>query len=161
VIIAIDPGCTESAYVLIDDDLRPIEFGKFHNENVRCEVRRLFNTHFSVRVAVEMVASYGMAVGKEVFDTCVWVGRYSELFDGYVTLIYRQEEKLNLCGTKQAKDSNIIQALVDRFACGVPNKGKGSKKAPGWFYGFSKDIWQAYAVGITYYDLYLKGKKEV
>jgi hypothetical protein len=50
----------------------------------------------------------------------------------------------------KAKDSNIRQALIDRFG------EVGIKKNPGWFYGFKKDIWQAYAVGITYHDLYLK-----
>ena len=35
----------------------------------------------------------------------------------------------------------------------VSNYGKGTKKAPGWFYGFSGDMWQAYALGVTYIDL--------
>ena len=44
------------------------------------------------------------------------------------------------------KDGNVRQALIDRF--GVV----GTKKDPGWFYGFHADIWQAYAVGVTYMD---------
>lgn len=150
-ILAIDPGNKESAYVLMDETLKPIEFGKFSNELVRVEIRRLFKNNFpKVRVAIEMVACYGMAVGKEVFDTCVWIGRFYELFgDGYTYYIYRKDEKMNLCHTMKAKDSNIIQALKDRFG------DKGTKKNPGWFYGFSKDIWQAYAVGVTFHDMYL------
>ena len=58
-----------------------------------------------------------------------------------IGFIYRKDEKMNLCGSMKAKDSNIIQALIDRFAPNTPNKGKGTKKEPGWFYGFKKDIW--------------------
>lgn len=96
-----------------------------------------------------MIASYGMAVGKEVFDTCVWIGRFIELASLQaieVEYIYRKDEKMNLCHSMKAKDSNIRQALIDRF--GVV----GTKKKPGWFYGFKKDIWSAYAVGVTYLD---------
>lgn len=44
------------------------------------------------------------------------------------------------------KDGIITQALCDRFAPGARNKGKGTKKEPGFFYGFSADVWQAFAV---------------
>ena len=101
------------------------------------------------KVIIEMVASYGMAVGKEVFDTCVWIGRFKQKAienDIPVEYIYRKEEKMNLCNSMKAKDSNIRQALIDRFG------EVGTKKNPGWFYGFKKDIWQAYAVGVTYLD---------
>lgn len=107
-----------------------------------------------------MIASYGMSVGQSVFETCIWIGRFKEMAEQYnmnVTYIYRKDEKMNLCHSMKAKDSNIVQALIDRFAPNTPNKGKGSKKEPGWFYGFKKDIWQAYAVGVTYYDMYLDG----
>lgn len=105
------------------------------------------------KTIIEMIASYGMAVGKEVFDTCVWIGRFKQKSienDIPVEYIYRKEEKMNICNSMKAKDSNIRQALIDRF--GVV----GTKKKPGWFYGFKKDIWSAYAVGITYIDK-LKG----
>ncbi len=103
-----------------------------------------------------MIASYGMGVGKSVFETCVWIGRFIEVIGDNYKYIYRKDEKMNLCGSMKAKDSNIVQALIDRFAPNTSNKGKGTKKEPGWFYGFKKDIWQAYAVGVTYYDMYLK-----
>ena len=49
---------------------------------------------------------------------------------------------MNLCGQTKAKDTNVRQALIDRF--GVV----GTKKNQGWFYGFKADIWQAYALGV-------------
>ncbi|HJB20949.1 MAG TPA: hypothetical protein H9773_04515 [Candidatus Fournierella merdavium] len=108
-------------------------------------------------IVVEMVASYGMAVGREVFETCVWIGRFLQL--GAVLpeqqpchIVYRLEEKKALCHNGHAKDGNIMQALVDRYACGQPNHGKGTKASPGFFYGFSKDAWQAMAVAVTWLD---------
>ncbi|MFT8347700.1 hypothetical protein [Clostridium saccharoperbutylacetonicum] len=157
-ILAIDPGNIESGYVVLDDLLRPIESGKILNEDL---LNKCGNGSFSdcKHIAVEMVASYGMAVGATVFETCVWIGRFTERLQYELDIeprfIYRKDEKMNLCGNMKAKDSNIVQALIDRFAPNTPNKGKGRKKEPGWFYGFKKDIWQAYAVGITYFDMYI------
>lgn len=153
-ILAIDPGSFESAYTLIDDDLRPKEIGKIKNEEIFEKIQEALEL-YNAPIAIEMIQSYGMGVGQEVFDTCVWVGRFTQYAgEKNVTLIYRKEEKMNLCHNTQAKDGNIIQALVDRFAYGVRNKGKGTVKEKGWFFGFYKDIWQSYAVGITYFDLY-------
>ena len=162
-ILAIDPGNEESAYVLLDGDLRPLSFMKGANELMYAHMVMAMAAHFEpeMHIAIEMIASYGMPVGIEVFDTCVWIGMLKERFrrSGFgVRYIYRTEEKMALCGSMRATDANITQALVDRFAPGQPNHGKGTKKAPGWFYGFRKDIWQAYAVGVTYHDLYLKGE---
>jgi len=150
-ILAIDPGPTESAYVILDKNLKALEFGKIDNSDLKA---RLGKRNYNIEsCAIEMVASYGMAVGKEVFETVLWIGRFYECAERLFPkpkLVYRKDEKINLCGTMKAKDSNIIQALKDRFG------DKGTEKNPGWFYGFSKDIWQAYAVGVTYYDLYIK-----
>lgn len=161
-IFSIDPGNEQSAYVLLNDDLSVVRKDKVENN----ELLNIINTIFYLEknndcefksnidhVAIEMVASYGMAVGKSVFETCVWIGRfYQAIYEQSninATLIYRNEEKMYLCGNMRAKDSNIRQALIDRF--GVV----GTKKNPGFFYGFKKDIWQAMAVAVTYHDKYI------
>ena len=67
-------------------------------------------------VAIEMIAGMGMTVGQEVFDTCVWIGRFWQTVlwqAGYgPTQIFRREEKLDLCGSLSAKDANIRQAKL-------------------------------------------------
>lgn len=167
-ILAIDPGNIESGVVLIrESDLRPLVAEKIDNDTlldnlIMDRYERYDDIECINHIAIEMIASYGMAVGKTVFDTCVWIGRFIQAFYGEpikLQYIYRKDEKMNLCGSMKAKDSNIVQALIDRFAPNTSNKGKGTKKEPGWFYGFKKDIWQAYAVGVTYHDMYLKGCK--
>jgi hypothetical protein len=153
-LLAIDPGPIESAWVYIDlDTFRPARpdglraIGKEPNALVRARIR----SQPAVPVVIEMVASYGMPVGAEVFSTCVEIGRFVEAARdnaGPVRLAFRRAVKLHHCGTSTAKDSNVIQALVDRFASGQHNKGKGTKANPGFFHGFSKDIWQAYALAV-------------
>jgi hypothetical protein len=160
-IFAIDPGNIESGYVLVEHDgtkiTRVLDKGKIGNYDLLEMVVGMPGDH---DFAVEMVASYGMAVGAEVFETCVWIGRYLEATNSTrVQRIYRRDEKLFLCGNMGAKDSNIAQALVDRFAPGEPNRGKGTKKEPGFFYGFSKDMWAAMAVATTYFDKYIRGMR--
>ena len=91
-----------------------------------------------------------------MFGTCVWIGRFIEQLScccDIVQTLPRQTVKAHLCQSVRAKDSNVRQALVDRFAPGETNYGKGTKKAPGFFYGFSADIWQSFALAVTYNDL--------
>ena len=162
-ILAIDPGTTESAYVLLNPELKPVAFAKMENEHLIDEavsqmlVNMTGNVSEQVDVAIEMVASYGMPVGREVFETCVWIGRFWEQLSKFKNkaYIYRKDEKMMICGSPKANDATIRQALVDRFAYGVPNHGKGSKKQKGFFYGFSADVWSSFAIAITYHDKYL------
>lgn len=161
-ILAIDPGNTQSGYVVVEHDgeeiRRVLEAGKKgNNELLPMLERKLYGNGHDV--AIEMIAGMGMTVGQEVFDTCVWIGRFWQTVlwqTGYgPTRIFRREEKLDLCGSLSAKDANIRQALVDRYAPGQPNFGKGTKKDPGFFYGFSADMWAAMAVAVTYFDKYI------
>lgn len=154
-IFAIDPGNEESAYVLVENDLSEvIQKGKIPNEDLLCVIDNLRIYCNVDHFAIEMVASYGMAVGKTVFETCVWIGRFSQAIyfctKTEPILIYRMDEKMCLCHDSKAKDSNIRQALIDRFGI------VGTKKNQGYFYGFKKDIWSAMAVAVAFHDKYLK-----
>lgn len=154
-LLAIDPGNIQSAFTIIDaDTCKPVAFAKTMNEALLQSVEQ--GTFGYDAVYIEMVASYGMAVGAEVFDTCVWIGRYLQAAitgGADVHLVTRLHVKLHHCHDSKAKDSNITRALVDRFAYGQPNYGKGTKAEPGWFYGFSADVWQAYALAVYAADV--------
>ena len=151
-IFAIDPGNIESAFVIVTDDLsKVINKGKVYNEDL---LDIIWQVDKVSHVAIEGIQSYGMPVGKEVFETCYFIGRLQETFlrehGKFPLMIYRKEEKICLCHSLKAKDSNIRQALIDRFG------EVGTKKNPGYFYGFKKDIWSAMAVAVTYHDKFLK-----
>ena len=69
-ILAIDPGNIESAWVLLDcNTLQPLKFAKEENYAARKNMFDLIENKQIKHVAIEMVASYGMAVGATVFDT--------------------------------------------------------------------------------------------
>lgn len=151
IVFAIDPGNTESGYALIQmPEFQLLDFGKVNNEFLLKDIPVLAER--ADRFAIEMVASYGMAVGKDVFETCVWIGRFIQKSPCRHNFVYRKDEKMCLCGSLKAKDSNIRQALIDRYATFDFKSGKGTKKNPDTFYGVSKDAWQAIAVGVTYYE---------
>lgn len=159
-LLAIDPGNIQSAYCLLNEKYEPLEFAKIDNDLL---LKRIFTHECPIGgldrepngAAIEMIASYGMAVGREVFDTCVWIGRFEQALRikrVHVEKIFRQEEKLNLCHSPKAGDANIRRALIDRFAQHDLKNGKGTKENPDWFYGFHADVWAAYAVGVTAID---------
>lgn len=143
---------------MLDDKYKIYEFDKTEN-NVLLE--KLKNETYET-FAIENIASYGMAVGREVFDTCIWIGRFWQAANAKdKDYIYRKEEKINLCGTMKAKDANIRLALIDRFATFDFKNGKGTKKEPDTFYGFKADIWAAMAIGVTYLDKKAGEKTEI
>jgi hypothetical protein len=100
-------------------------------------------------LAIEMIASYGMPVGRSVFETCVWIGRFVEAWRGRPALrITRLEVKTHLCHSARAKDTNVWQALVDRFGT------TGTKTQPGPLYGVRSHARAALALAVTAADLH-------
>lgn len=150
-ILAIDPGPTESAYVVWDG--RNIQLkGKVPNEHMVavCRDVSIAPDHSCV---IEQLACYGMPVGAEVLETAYWSGIFAQVFGRWrVDRIPRLAVKMHLCHDSRAKDANIRQALIDRF--GKP----GTKHAPGVLYGVAGDIWAALAVAVTWWDGHNAGK---
>ena len=141
----VDPGTTETGWVLWDG-VRVLECGIDKNPVFLERLRGHANREAKPRFYVEMIASYGMPVGKETFETVLWIGRFVEVWDilGLPwSLCYRIQIKNHHCHSPKAKDSNINQALRDKYG------KQGTKKAPGPLYGVKKHIWSALAV-VTY-----------
>ena len=136
-ILALDPGTTQSAYVLFDGR-RVLDAAILPNTQL-IEILAAGKIACDI-LACEMIASYGMAVGREVFETCVWIGRFTQAHRGPHRLVYRKDVKLHLCNSPRAKDGNIRQALIDKYGI------TGTKKNPGPLFGISSHAWAALAV---------------
>lgn len=155
-VFAIDPGNTQSAYCVVDaETLRPLEFAKIPNEELRERIKD-FRFDECDRGAVEMLQSYGNLIGKDVLETAVWIGRFSERLDRKLLhpaeMVFRMEEKMHITGDPKAGDANIRRALIDRFCTHDFRAGRGTKAKPDFFHGFAGDVWAAYAVALTYIE---------
>lgn len=151
-IVAIDPGPTESAWIRFDVGvMRIVDFAKESNDTVLALIKFWASCRVGsptpdspCRIVIEQIASFGMPVGAEVFETCVWSGRFMERWGGPCDRIKRHEVKTHLCHSSRAKDGNIRAALIDKL--GPP----GTKAKPGPTYGISGDAWAALAVAVTW-----------
>jgi hypothetical protein len=151
-LLAIDPGPEQSAYV-VTNGARIEGFGIEPNEDLLVSIYR---EQFDVRhVAIEGIACYGMPVGRETFDTCIWIGRFIEAVEAgtpaHASLVYRKDVKLHLCQSVRAKDPMVRQAILDRFGPGK-DKAIGTKRQPGPLYGIKSHCWSALAVALTFCD---------
>jgi hypothetical protein len=138
IILAIDPGTTESAAIRWNGQV----LGKAITPNAAL-LEWLRQTDRPDVLAVEMIQSFGMPVGSEVFETCLMIGRIQEIAHQRqieCRLIYRMAVKQHHCHTAQAKDANIRQALIDKY--GPP----GTKKKQGLTYGVASHLWSALAI---------------
>jgi hypothetical protein len=144
-VIGVDPGPEHSAFVCLSNG-RVFDRGIVTNE----ELAKCDGYWSSRQVFIEMIACYGMAVGASVFETCVWIGRFTELSrlaGGKLSRVFRRDIKLHLCNSPRAKDGNVRQALIDRLG------PQGTKKAPGPTYGVKSHEWAALAVAVYGWDM--------
>lgn len=148
-LLALDPGTTHTAALTwCTSSESVISSAIFPNE----ELIKLLEVPFTDILYIEMVACYGMPVGREVFETVLWIGRFQERWSKESELVYRRDIKIHLCNSARAKDGNIRQSLIDRY--GEP----GTKKAPGKLYGIKSHLWAALAVAVYASDKKLDSK---
>lgn len=141
IIIAIDPGTTDGAY-LVWDCIANTVLDKAILPNDKL-LEFIVQQQFTKEIFCEMIACYGMAVGKETFETCIWIGRALQICvdEGFqFTRIYRLNVKTHHCHSAKAKDANVRQALIDKYG------PVGTKKAPGPLYGIASHMWSALAI---------------
>lgn len=147
-IIAIDPGTEQSGWCAYGFG-EVLTSGVMPNAEMLTYLQRDHMRISGHHLAIEMIASYGMPVGRETFETCLWIGRFVQAWyaPDAVQLVYRKDVKLHLCGSPRAKDANIRQAILDIY--GGKDKAIGKKAAPGPLYGVKSHAWPALAVAIT------------
>lgn len=140
-LLAIDPGPEKSGYVVWETG-RVAFCGHEGNDILRSHI----NNNRCNAVAIEMIASYGMAVGAAVFNTCVEIGRFVQLSKSKhidCSLVFRKDVKLFVCRSIKAKDGNIRQSLIDNLG------PVGTKANQGPLYGVKSHAWAALAVAVT------------
>jgi hypothetical protein len=149
-VFAVDPGQTQSGWVLYDDDSHVADCGVNDNADMLPWIRHGQGAQV---LAIEMVASYGMPVGREVFETVRWIGRFQQAWrePDAVRFVYRQDVKLALCNSPRANDASIRQALIDLFppTGGGKTPQIGTKARPGPLYGVSSHVWAALGVAVV------------
>jgi hypothetical protein len=144
-LLALDPGTFKTAWLVLEDGKIRSHGIDYNAEVLSMLAGNLFKPSPDF-IVCEMIAAYGMAVGKEVFETCVYIGRFCQAARRPFHRSFRKDIKLHLCGTMRAKDANIRQALIDRLG------PQGTKKEQGPTYGIKSHEWAALAVAIHAFD---------
>jgi hypothetical protein len=150
IILGIDPGTHHSglvAYSAIDKTVIDS-----HNELPNFQVLKYLSSaaYSPMCFGIEIPACYGLRVGRDVFQTCVWAGRFIQKFAGRMpsaTLyeVSRPEIVHMLTGARSGPKAAVNAVLVDRFGPGR-KIAVGKKSSPGPLYGVKGHAWDALAV---------------
>ena len=182
-ILCIDPGSRITGWVILDRRQGALPEIVDHGNTPTAEFLEWLRAHHELslhQVVIEHVGHYGtgMSAGADVFETCILIGRIVEILRPLpVEKVRRQSIKTQLCGRATAKDSNVRQALIDRWggdelALGARKcsncKGKGWRGRgrsscdacgdgweipPGPLHGVTTHAWSALAAGLYYLEV--------
>lgn len=170
--IGIDPGTRETGVATLLGDTVP-DSGILPNEELPAWLENLLRDYrdtaavTEIRIGIEMIACYGMPVGKDVFETILWIGHFITRFSTLaappckpqspamaIRKVYRMQVKSHLCHSAKAKDPNIRQAIIDLFppSGGGRTPQIGTNPQPGPLYGIKSHAWAALGVALTARD---------
>lgn len=156
-VIAVDPGYRQSAFVVYDG-AKVIAHGIKDNEVFLGDLGIVRYEATLVLEEMQLFTSnYG--VGKEIFDSVFWSGRFAQAWSPRpFDRILRSKVRAHLQASKGG-DAAVRQALIDRFG---PYKevAIGKKASPGPLYGIRADEWSALAVAVTWWDRHAAHLKE-
>lgn len=172
-IMAIDPGTTESAYVILDNQYQILSADKVGNDVILSIIAdapgldAVIIEDIEPRYSSSDRSAAGAVMGQSTIETIKAFGRFSwqaALRGLMVGSIFRRDERSCLVPTKRNglpplpetapkhADGQIRASLIRRFARHDQERGRGTKANPDTFYGFCGDMWQAMAVGVTWLD---------
>jgi hypothetical protein len=141
-ILAIDPGNVQSAFVRWDTDKD--EFAKFCTQpHLGLEDNKSLYEIFPMlsieieQVCCEMVQSYGLGVGRTIFETCVFVGEIKSI-SRMCGIPFKMYGRPTIKGQVGGKNDAEIRASL-RLRHGEAKKGEKLE-------GVKKDIWAALAL---------------
>lgn len=140
-ILAIDPGSSESGWVLYEAG-RVLDCGVSDNHDMLPWIAAGQGADV---LALEMAESFGQKVWSQVFTAVRWTGRFEQAWTGRRPAVFvtRSQVKLCLIGKRAGDDKMIRQALIDLLG------ERGTKKAPGPTYGVTSHAWAALAVAVA------------
>jgi hypothetical protein len=156
-VLAIDPGYRQSAFVLFDGT-RIVSHGIEQNEQLLADLASSAHTGILVLEEMQLFSSFG--VGKEIFDSVFWSGRFAQVWAPRPFGRLLRSKIRGHLGAGKGGDAAVRQALIARFG---PYKEDaiGKKTAPGPLFGIKADEWSALAIAVTWWDQQLAGAREI
>lgn len=134
-ILALDPGSDQTAFCIMEG--QPLDKGILPND----QIKKLLLANKGVDILAIEFINYGYHVGREIFETVYWCGRWAEYAEVTLKLavkrIARQKAKSYLSGMPTCNDTVVRGALLAKYG--------GIKKGQP-LYGFSKDMWAALCI---------------
>lgn len=139
-VIGIDPGTTQSAYVAWDGHFIQ-ELGTAPNPTV---AKYLRNIDRRACVVFESVQSYGKVIGFDVLQTVFWTGRLFQVARDtvgpqQVSRLPRRAVKKHLRLPSSARDKDVRAALIRQFD-------------PELWHNLATHQWSAFALAVTWWN---------
>ena len=103
------------------------------------ELRRTLFQESGALLAIEYMEKQGKrrVVGRSVFDTLCWIGRFIEIWEGPYLLLMRRAIRAHIGGSARATGPDVLRALKERVG-------------PKW--ATSPHLWSALAVALTAHE---------